>query len=190
MVVVVIVAGVAGAIGEHYGGLLSYPPSSNNTNSPLTLYETVMTTSVLTYVQIIASPTTVTAAATFPRQVEVKGSIYSEGYDPLDVYFEHCLPAAFVACETYPATMSDLKNSTLTIGDLAHVYYAGSYSVIVPNNESFGVSVRLAYSSGSYLTALAVLPLSALTPVVGSYNIDCFFPGSNHNLSNIQCVSD
>lgn len=144
--------------------------------------------------QILTSGTTVTSVQydqTLPHSIEIKGTVDSQSYFPVDVYFEHCLPAAFVACNTYPSPVTSISNSTEMVGNVTYSFYVGNYSVMVPNNETYGVSVRLGTSNhnGTYLTALAVLPLFAVTPLIGNYNIDCFFPSSNFSISNIACAS-
>ncbi len=185
MVVSIIFAGLAGATIQYYRDI-QVPISKGNT---LTVYRTVTTSSVVTLVQL--ATTTDVNTATYSSSVEVKGFVYSEVYPSLFVYFIHCLPVAYVACDTYPARVTSTSNFTESIGNSTYVSYNGSYVVDVPNNESYGISVRLAsYNTGSSVTALAVLPLYALTPIIGDYNIDCFFPNSNHSFSNINCVSE
>ena len=89
-----------------------------------------------------------------------------------------------------PLKVTSTRNFTESIGTSNYSYYLGTYSVVVPNNQSYGVAVRLAFNeNASSLSALSLLPLYALTPVIVNYNIDCSFE-SNDSLSNINCMSD
>ena len=134
----------------------------------------------------------VTTIATFPPIVTIEGSVYSEVYPSLYVSFIHCLPVAYVACNTYTSKVARTENFSENLGKSNYSYYVGTYSVTVPNNETYGVGVGFAVQedNGSSLAALSTIPLFALSPVIGNYNIDCFFTNSNYELSNINCASD
>jgi len=189
IVILIVCSGIAGASIEYYRD--QQGPTIDG--STITLFQTVTSSSVVTYVQIVTGVTSVSTIATFPTSVKIEGSVYSEVYPSLYVSFIHCLPVAYVACSTFTSKVVNTENFTKNFGSSDYTYYVGTYQVIVPNNQTYGVAVGLANFGGngsSSLSALSAIPLYALSPVIGSYNIDCFFPSANHNLSSINCMSD
>lgn len=189
IIVAIIASGIGGATIGHY--YYFQPSSFGGNESALTINQMVNTTSVVTFIRFITSTENVTNAATSPPSIEVKGLVFSEIYQPTYVNFIHCLPVAYVACDTYPARIMITKNFSQIIGNSVYSYYVGNYSVVVPNNQAYGISVQLiTQSRNSHLTALGVLPLYSFAQAITSYNIDCFFPTSNHSLFNINCASD
>jgi len=185
IVVLIVCAGIAGASIEYY--LDQSRPVIGGGMS--TLFQTVTESSIFTHVETV---TRVSTIATFPANVEIEGSVYSEVYPSLYVSFIHCLPVAYVACSTFTSKVKNTENFTQSFGSLNYSYYLGTYQVVVPNNQTYGVAVGLAsdLSNGSSLTALSAIPLYALSPVIWGYNIDCFFPNTNHSLSSISCMSE
>ena len=187
LIVSIVFAGAAGAAIEYY----SRDGYSTDRASTQTIYQTATVSSTLTYVQIVTRNVAVTTLATYPPNVEIEGSVYSEVYPSLYVSFIHCQPVAYVACDTFTSNVTITENYTKQFGSSTYIYYQGTYEVVVPNNQTYGVAVGLANSiNGSSLAVLATIPLYALSPVLGNYNIDCFFPGSNYSLSAISCMSE
>ena len=188
IVILIVCSGITGASIEYYRGQQG-PAIAGST---ITLFQTVTSSSVVTYVQIVTGVTRVSTIATFPTSVKIEGSVYSEVYPSLYVSFIHCLPVAYVACSTFTSKVVNTENFTKNFGSSDYTYYVGTYEVIVPNNQTYGVAVGLANlgNGSSSLSALSAIPLYALSPVIGNYNIDCFFPSANHNLSSINCMSD
>ena len=195
MVVAILISAIAGVAFEYYymrGVQSSTLPQKVSTT---TVFKTRNFTTTIAVVQVVTSKATVTSVSydpLIPSYTQINGTVESQTYLPIDIYFEHCLPEAFVECNSYSSNITLVTNSTRLFGNETYSFFTGVYSVVLPNNSTYGVSVRLAdgsNSNGTYLTALAVLPLYAITPLVGNYNIDCYFPGANTDISNIACAS-
>jgi hypothetical protein len=118
IVTIAILSVIAGALLEYFAISFHSSPTTITMTSPIvfektsTVYKTENETSTLVVIQIVSNASTVTSTEyneAIPPYVEIRGTVDSQDYFPVSVYFEHCLPAAFVQCDTYPRRDNEIR---------------------------------------------------------------------------------
>lgn len=180
-------------IGTTLGSITSRTPSNST--------KTVTITSQNTVVEIVTRVSTVSA----PSKIAINGTVDSEYYYPVDVDFcvlqneltvvnaTETTSGIVTTCGLYSAPVQNISHSTETFGGSNQTfdYYHGTYSFVLPNNETYFILMNLHnLSSLSYSQQdVGWLPLNYTSSAeIVNFDISCYYLQGNLNLS-FQCNS-
>ena len=133
-------------IGAAIGSVILHPTTSIST-------KTVTATSQNTVVEIVTSVSTLAA----PPKITVNGTVDSEYFYPVDlkicnraksinvVNATETATGIAITCGVFSAPVQNITHVTETFGgsNQTYNYYHGSYSIVLPNNDTYFLQVDL-----------------------------------------------
>ena len=164
--------------------------------------KTVTATSQNTIVEIVTRVSTLAP----PPKIMINGTVDSEFFYPVDVNFcnraksisivnaTETLTGTVVTCGNYSAFVQNIAHITETFGGSNKTYnlYYGSYSIALPNNDTYISQVNLhdLSKTTSFDQSVGWLPLNyTVSAKISNYDIFCYYSNGSLN-SPFQCAPD